>query len=376
MRKAVLIQEKLGELPEPLDGNLPAKLNGDLLRFEFELARHFDGGFQDCPFQREWHNTSIEFRETIEGLYPIVSVIATQTASAKARSSTSSGEVLGTPTPTKNLAPISIDSDSDIEEPLKTSPASRQRTAQKRSRPTAQWTPQKVARMSEVPRSKIDKPGRKRFELDEIRRILQNYYVGLPGETDPKATERMIQLSMAHWEDPVNQYISRTGELCQLMIYERVLSVFEHRQNTLFYSELTDICGAFLTNAINEQLKIVKQILSWELKKPKTLNELAIQVAKDKAIEYLQKKRRDCLAKAWLDQEEERSGKQTTGLARMDKIAKVTDTQLGPDPYSLEIKAMGVSQSGSSTLALLTCREVCASLLRVCLFQVCGHRMC
>ena len=336
-----------------------------MLKFEFELARHFDGGFQDCPFQREWHSISVDFRENLEGLYPLVTVAAAQTPcpSRKAQTSTTFGEILGTPTPTRNVAPISIDSDSDGEELLKTSPVSRKRIAQKRPHPSAQSTPQKVARMSQVPRPKINMPGRKQFELDEIRGIRQDHYVGIPGETDPKATERMIQLSMTHWEDPVNEYISRTGSLCQNMVYERVLSVFGHRQNTQFYGELTDICGAFLTNAIDDQLKIAKQILSWELKKPKTLNEAGIESAKDKAVEYLQKKRRECLAKAWLDQEEERTGKQTSGVALMDKLAKVTDAQLGPDPYSLEVKAMGVSQFVSSTLALLTTRKVCASLL-------------
>lgn len=282
----------------------------------------------------------------MEGLHPLVTVTAANNLSRKARSSTFFGEMPVTPTTSRNLAPISVDSDTDNEEPSKISPASRKRIGQKRPHSSAQSTPQKAARMSEISRFKTEKTGRKQFELDEIRGILQDHYVGLPGETDPKATERMIQLSMAHWEDPVNQYISRTGELCQNMVYERVLGVFGHRQNTQFYTELMDICGDFLSKAVSDQLKIAKQILSWELKKPKTLNEVAIEVAKNKAVEYLQKKRRDCLAKAWLDQEEEKTGKQTTGLTRMDKIAKVTDAQLGPDPYSLEIKAMGVSQPG------------------------------
>lgn len=279
----------------------------------------------------------------MKGSYPLVTVTATQTPSRKVRSSTSFRETPGTPTTIRNLAPISLDSDTDSEEPLKISPDSRKRIAQKRSHPSTQSTPQKVARMSKIPQFEANKIGRKHFELDEIRGIRQDHYVGLPGETDPKATEKMIQLSMAHWEHPVDQYISRTGELCQSMIYERVLSVFGHRQNTQFYGELTDICGAFLSKAIADQLNLGKQILSWELKKPKTLNEVAIQVAKEKAIEYLQKKRRESLTKAWLDQEEEKNGKQTTGMARLDKMAKVTDAQLGPDPYSLEIKAMGVS---------------------------------
>ena len=282
----------------------------------------------------------------MKGSYPLVTITATQTPSHKVRSSPSVREMPETPTTIRNLIPISVDSETDSEKPLKISPASRKRIAPitpKRPHPSTQSTPQKAARTSEIPRFEANKIGRTQFELEEIRGIRQDHYVGLPGETDPKAIEKMIQLSMAHWEHPVNQYISRTGELCQSMIYERVLSVFGHRQNTQFYGELTDICGAFLSKAIADQLKLVKQILSWELKKPKTLNEVAIEVAKEKAIEYLQKKRRDSLAKAWLDQEEEKSGKQTTGPVRMDKMAKVTDAQLGPDPYSLEIKAMGVS---------------------------------
>lgn len=279
----------------------------------------------------------------MKGSYPLVTITATQTPSRKVRSSTSVREMPATPTTIRNPAPISVESDTDSEEPPKISPASRKRIAQKRPHPSAQSTPQKAARMGEIPQFEANKIGRTQFELDEIRGIRQDHYVGLPGETDPKAIEKMIQLSMAHWEHPVNQYISRTGELCQSMVYERILGVFGHRQNTQFYDELTDICGAFLSKAIADQLKLVKQILSWELKKPKTLNEVAIEVAKEKAIEYLQKKRRDYLTKTWLDQEEEKSGKHTTGPVRMDKMAKVTDAQLGPDPYSLEIKAMGVS---------------------------------
>ena len=361
-RRAILIREKLRELPEPLDGNLPARLYGEFIEFEVGLARLFDGGFQDSSFQREWHNASLDFRGIMEGSYPIVIVAATQTPSREIRSSTSFSEMLETPTATKKITPISIDSDSDREKPPKTSPTSRQRTKVKRPHSSTQSTPQKV-RLSEIPQFKANKSKRKQFELDEIRGIREDQYVGVPGETDPKATEKMIQLSIAHWEYPVTQFISRTGDLCGSMIYERVQSVFGHRKNTKFHSELMDICQTFLKNAIDDQLKLVKQILSWELRKPKTLNEVAFKVAKDNAIEYLQKKRRECLARAFLDSEEEKTGRQTTGNARMDKIAKVTDAQLGPDPYSLEITAMGVSSSGSSTLALLIARKVRASLL-------------
>ena len=80
------------------DGNLSARLYGELLKFEFELTRHFDGGFQDCPLQRDWHNASLEFREIMEGLHPLVTVTAANNPSRKARSSTFFGEMSMTPT--------------------------------------------------------------------------------------------------------------------------------------------------------------------------------------------------------------------------------------------------------------------------------------
>ena len=327
-------------------------LYGKLMRFEFELTKHFDGGFQDCSFQREWHHVSLEFREALKSLYPLVTVTSTQTPSRRAQSSTNFGGVPSTPTPIRHSAPISVDSDTDSEKPVKRGSAPRQRLSQKRPHPSTQSTPQKAPRMSEIPVSRVENPSRKQFELGEIRRILEDHYIGLPGETDPKATELMIKLSMAHWEDSVIGYVSTSGRLCEAMIYERVLAVFGHLQNTQFYSELTDVCADFLAKAIDDQRKIAKQILGWELKKPKTLNEVAIEVAKENAIEYLKQKRRESLAKTYLDQEEERTGKQTTGLVRQDKIAKVTDAQLGPDPYSLEIKVMGVSRCGSFSAAI------------------------
>lgn len=372
-RKAVLIQEKLRELPEPLDGNLLTRLCFELRDFQSELARHFDGGYKDCHFQREWHDMTVEFRNDMAGSYPRVILTTTQTPSRQGQSSTSLSEMPRTPTLTRNNAPISIHSDSDNEESLKPSPASRQRVTQKRPHPSTQSTPQKYARISEIPQYK---PGRKHFGLDNIREICHNHNSRLPGEIDSKAIETMIQGSTTHWEDLVNQYIDRTGKLCETMVHKRVLSVFENRQNTQFYSELTDFCNGFLTKAIDDQRKIIKQMLDWELRKPMTLNEEALKLAKEKANQVLQQRRRELLAKAWLDQEEERTGKQTTGAARVEKMAKITDAQIGPDPYGLEIKAMVVSQSGLYILSLLTGREVCARVLRVCLLQIRRQRVC
>ena len=42
----------------------------------------------------------------------------------------------------------------------------------------------------------------------------------------------------------------------------------------------------------------------------------------------------------------EKSGKQTAEMVQTDKMTKVTDVQLGSDPYSLEIRAIGVRHSG------------------------------
>ena len=330
---------------------MPALLYGDLLKFEAELGRHIDGGSNNGPFQRNARAVGKEFRKDLEVSKPVVVIATPPMPSRNQQMSRESpfGEMAGTPTPIRNRVPITIDSDNDDDETHQPASPMAQRSIKRKHNQSAQPTPRKIARtLSGIPASRSGEFDSKNFTLEEIRGILEDGYISLPGEIDPQATEKLILLGISHWERPLNKFMTNVGELCKNLIYDQVTTVFAHRQNTQFYTELSDICNAFLTRSLAEQIEIVKQVLKWE-QKPKALNDEAIDVAKNRALEYLREKRREHLAKVWLANQEARSGKATTSPNLNDKVAKVTHEQLGVDPFSLEIKAMAVSYIGLAT---------------------------
>ena len=343
-RKAELIDVKLQELPEPINGNLPAIVMGELNMFEREIEKQIDGGLHVNSFQKEWNHQAINFRKDLANARPVLVLMSNpQTPGRDPSRGTGSSSISGTPTPTarRYSTPIAIDSDDD-DMPYKPSPIVR-RSGQKRPLISSQHTPRKIPRtLNDTPQFTVTSRSR-RFDLSEVRDIIQDAYIGLPNKVDPKATERMIVMSMEHWEDPVNHFLTEVKQLCEAMVFEQVEKVFGKYTKTLFYEKVKKICESFFEKALSQQRQIVMQILKWEISKPKTFNGEALELAEGKALTMLQTKRREARANAYLDEQEARQGKPTTGQARTEKMSKLSDTQLGPDFYNREIVAMSVS---------------------------------
>ena len=339
--KADFIEAKLKELPEPLDGNLPVIVCGELLRFEGEIQKYIDGGLQDNTFQKRWHDLALEFRKVLADSRPVL-MLPTPSAPRQSSRDTPSSEMTGTPTPASgrgNVAVFTVDSDSEGDR--KPSPV--QHSGRKRSHPWTQSTPTKHTRL--VPnRARGYDIKSKRFSLSEVRDIIRDAYTGLPNQTHPKAIEKMIRLSQEHWYEPVEHFLGQVRQLCQAMIFEQILEVFGHRQQTKFYEQILGICEIFFEEALGYQRQVARDILGWELSKPNTLNSEAMNIARDKALTMLQNRRREVRANTYLDEQEAKSGKTTTGQARIEKLSKLTDDgKLAPDMYTQEIMAMSVS---------------------------------
>ena len=326
-------------MPEPLSDNLPAIVYGELFKFEAEIEKHIEGTSDNNVFQKEWHNRSVEFRKVLADSRPILMMQQPRT-SGQASRGTPSSEVAGTLTPSakRHADVLTIDSDSDDDNPSPTA----QINGRKRRFPSTQSTPHKFSR------TVLQHPcgngvSSRCFDLYTVRNFIQDAYIGLPDVTDPKAVERMIKLSMEHWDEPVEQFLTRTRELCETMVFDQITKVFGSHQQTQYYDQIIDICKSFFDGALIQQRQVAKDILSWELSKPKTLNLEAMKLASDKALMLLQAKRRDWKAHQLLNEQEAKSGKPTTSQARAEKLSKVTDAQLLPELYGEEIKAISVS---------------------------------
>lgn len=347
--KAEAIDAELKRLPEALSGNVPAIVMGELLKFEQMIEKNIDGGSQAYPFQKEWNQLALQFRKMLADSKPILKFPTPPTPahSQSTRDTLSFGSIAGTPTPAarNGAGPIAIDIDSDDDDvDCKPTPVVH-RSVKKRPHTSTQSTPTKYPRtVNGFSRpATADMVHSKCFDLAELRGIIQDAYIGLPDEVDPKATERMIHLSMAHWQGPVELFLNKTKGLCEEMVFRQVEAVFGHRQMTSYYEQIMEICDSFFKKALEEQLRLAKRVLSWESMKPNTLNDRAMNMARDEALALLQSRSRMVRATAFIEEQEAKSGKITAGPARAEKVAKVTDGQLVPEVYGVEIKAMSVS---------------------------------
>ena len=313
-----------------------------ILKLEADLKSHFNGGSAEYPFQKDWKNLVLEFRKIMAESRPKMVLSNPNTPYRAASQATD--ELPGTPTPAGRNPPITIDSDDD-DFPQKPTPVFH-RSGSKRTRTdSTQFTPHKFQRLSDIPSysSNTNKEEfAKRFYLPEIRGYINDATIGLPGQIDPKATDRMIKISMAHWEKPLEQFLNRTGELCRALIVERVTDAFENWVQTPFYAQMLALCESFFDEVLHQQRQLARRILDWELTRPMTFDEEGMRSATQKALSDIQKKQFNARANIWLEKQE-RNGKVSTGSNRVDKLSKITEAQIGPDPYAQEVIAMGVS---------------------------------
>lgn len=113
--------------------------------------------------------------------------------------------------------------------------------------------------------------------------------------------------------------------------------------NTLIHYEAERICGSFLEQAMVEQRRIVTRILDWEMYKPMAVIAEAITAVTEKASIMLQTRRREYRALKYLEQQDSNGNQTSSRQNKADRLAKITDAQLGTDPYSQEVLAISVS---------------------------------
>ena len=325
-------------------------ISNRLRTFSEELVRHIDGGSQELPFPKTWDTLALEFRRMLAESRPTMILGSTSQTSRQAVSTASQDpfttDVPATPTPRRRPASAidAIPLDSSEEDATPCKPAVASHSGKKRPLTSApQSLSQKRPRLIDIPQYAGDKVIGKRFKLPEIRGIIRDAYIGLPGQIGPKATERMSQLSAQHWDRPLKSFLDQTENLCAELISERLNSIFGPWKQTLLFSQAQEFCGIFLQNAMKDQRDAANRALRLELYKPLTYNHEAMDQAREKATVYLQKKRREFRANEFLDEHEAGTNKPTSGQVRVEKALKVTDAMLGPDPYNQEVNAMGVS---------------------------------
>lgn len=367
--KSVEIDAELKEIPELPTGNLPMKILEKILEFNGEIGRQIEGGFQDYPFQKEWYRLAMEFRGVLAESQPIL-VMSDLHLSSKGDAN--ADDCFATPLAVRPPPPqttyISID-DEDVM--MESSPSNKKQ--KKRPLSTAPHsTPRKKPAMGvehilerppifQIPafdeQANIcsDRPFACRFGLHEIRSIIQDAHIGLPGQTDPRAIDRIIRISMQSWDQPLRKFMTQTEELCMAMIRLHIDITFAHWQRTRLHDKIHMICGAFVKNRMVLQSQAAERARLLELHKPMTFDNEAVEVAYARAREKTQRARQRLRARDYLEHQMKDSNQNLTLAEKINKV--IANNSLDPDEYSKEVEIMGVSSlcqfGGKSYLLIL-----------------------
>ncbi|KAL9585363.1 MAG: hypothetical protein Q9212_001571 [Teloschistes hypoglaucus] len=346
--KTAEIIARLRELPEAPKGNLSYKILEKILSFEHEVRNHLDGGSSHYPFQKEFYAAVVRFRDTIAFSYPRLSL--SDLLAASQFSAQLPFRPSATPSPSvRNPQAINLDSDEDDVTDIQSS------TPSKRKQPVAknlQTSPTKRARLQDIPKfissqsdsshvTSVDRtaPHAKRFNLTEIRNILQDAHVGLPNQIDPRATKRMIEESLSLWDGPLEELLAFTKDACLTLILDRASSIFAKWHGTQIFELLQNSCEQFFEESFVKQKASAKRFLFKERYRPLTVHEDVMRASSEKAFETLESVCRNEQAKAYLIKKNAWDEDLDTRI-KDKKLKEVTDTVLGPNPYILELRAL------------------------------------
>lgn len=321
-QKAAAIDNELGTLPEPPEGNLPMLILQSLNDLETSFKKIIDGDIstlidREVPgsfFWKDWNSLATTFRGVMEESRPVL-MMGHPT------------DPVGVPTPIQQRYIETIDLDEEHSDMR-----------------VASQTGQKRRRISDGPNTtSSDKRFAARFTLRQLRDIIQEGVPGLPGQIDTRTVDRVINLSLQKWVKPLDQFLRRVEQLCCDMFMKHVNQIFGHWRGTGLYTEVAEICNSFLKDAMDSQRHAARRALQLELQRPMSFNAEGLKIAEEKALRQIEVDRHNYRAALYLNQQGQKNSKGSGGLSREDKVARVSDTQLGSDPYSQEVHLMGVS---------------------------------
>lgn len=374
--KSAKIDAELTKLPELPTGNLPMKILEKIIEFESEIGRQIEGGSQEHSFQKVWHRRAMEFRGALAESHPnlIMSDLnppSNTDADSEARFvSPMPMRPRHSPASRQNGPSAIISIDDDDDEEMVSSPS----TSKRRHAASAQSTPRKkptiaakamaqrppifeIPKFKAPPSTNYNHPFALQISLEEVRTILQDAHIGLPGQHDPRAINRIIRKSMQSWDQLLRKFMAQTEELCLDMIKSHIDTTFALWQKTRLHDKIHIVCEVFVKARMSLQTKAAERARLLELHKPVTFNKEAMEWAYAKGKSRVQQHRQRLRARDAVEQDMKDSN-----LSLQERIDKMIESKtLGPDEYAKEIQIMGVSslsikQINLQILMLISCR--------------------
>ncbi|KAE8160144.1 P-loop containing nucleoside triphosphate hydrolase protein [Aspergillus tamarii] len=341
--KAARINEELKELPDPPSANVLYILCKLVYDLGDRIRANFEGGSSDYPLLKIWGHIAQDFRAALIRTRPTVSLLSQSDRAS---------------------FPVQPDGDSDCE--MTSAP-----------RPVKRKSP------NVPPDRQTPKPGPSGYFTDHFNQFVQSARVftwenireinedscraGIPDQADPKALEKLRQLSVEHWDGPMLVFLKATHNLVKEMLLKQLKEVFSQYYQTTLFRELKRIIEKYLGELQEQHTKYAVDNYNIEHHKPFTMATAQLEHATKDAHHFLSTQRHLARANLYLGLQ----GKYPENDARKAaELKKLTAAELGPDRFFQEVKMMastrGYYEVASSRFVDSTCQGIHTRLFSKC----------
>ncbi|KAL4804515.1 P-loop containing nucleoside triphosphate hydrolase protein [Aspergillus unguis] len=335
--------DELSRLPPPPTADVPFILCRKLYKLKDAIRCQIEGGSREYPLQKMWSNIAEDFKRALARTRPTVRVLAEfdkQTISVNRADDDSECEIVHCSTPKRKFN-------------------------QEPSIPTARDKATFGYHTTHF--DNFTKPAIE-FTWEGIRDINKDSAIaGIPQQINPKAIDRMNQMSVEHWQKPMMTFIIASHKLVLNTLLQELENVFLEYTQTGLFKELTKIIKNYLRQLRIEHLAHVDELYQIEHHKPFTMATSALDAETAKAQENFESRRFDARANHFLDLQ----GRYARNDSRREaEKRKLGTAELGPDTFALEVRMMAITRGyyeiASSRFVDAVCQTVHTKLFSKC----------
>jgi hypothetical protein len=162
---------------------------------------------------------------------------------------------------------------------------------------------------------------------------------------EPKAVDRLILLTLEHWDVPLQQLLQALYEIMRSAL-QKTLDETTHTWNTTALPRaIKQISQDMYLTAHLRDLRenVAQRALILEQRKPLTEDTRTMKRYEEEELQFLQAARLNARIEAYFNQQDRSIGKETSPEERARKLRNDTDAikaKIGPDPFDREIKVM------------------------------------
>jgi hypothetical protein len=360
------VNAQLSRLPELPNDNVQHVVRQCLQEFSNGVRDILEGGHDQNQFLSDWSQLSIDFADAIQKIKPMFIITD--------GSDQTFPEI------------INVDDDSDNSKMSSTqaspykranedpfSPGAKRQNLMGSFKPKVEEGSSNIS--PSIPRHNTSKKrstpfdaylnaGKRFMTIAEVRRVISKHRrPGHPDNVSDAAREEICLLSIQSWNQPLKKLADTTFHMLQTAIMGAMeSSLGQYKQTDLFRKSKRKILE-LLGQHQAEQRRILEEFYALETYKLFTVNNEDFIRYKTEELNLLKEKRRQRRVSCYVQRQNYLSKKTLTETAKIQQEKAVTDEQLGPDPFGLEIETAAYVRGYYKTAGHRFADNVCQSIL-------------